>query len=671
MIHWLFQLLSRYAGSAMLVSLVLVAIFASQIRAPQYAGSISDEVTTLSPALLAAEEVAAARGDQKTLLVIVDASEEPIRETLDRLDALSKSLEAAGIPAEVRSLNVLRDQLFVFGLDPTDSIFDLLRSLRDTGHELSLVSRSARSYSVAVAVAGHQEADALSALLGLDFGGTGSEVLAGAGLEIGVASGLRRDLRILIPGIVFVMLATIWTAFRQWRALILPAYASVASAIVTFGVLSMLGVTINLVTLLALPIVLIVALANSCHFLARVDRVGGDRDSAVHRALSLVAVPYLVSCLTTAVALASLSFNVIDPIQDLGYVTSTSLLSSFVLILLAAPWSLRWYLGASVRPPSRLYHAVSAFLHRWRRYIAAALVAGAVAGLLAAPSVKIQSDPRIFFPDHADFTRAFEKFEDQFYVFAPLRVLIRSADDTGINVEMLQFASSLRTDLDAMDGVIRTSMGPAAGDRGFLITAYVADDTVEKSLAGHVAGVAEAFQGTYRLVQSSSMMVYETIDGMAMASLGESLGISVLIIFGVILLLFHSVRVLLSSVIANAVPLLAILAAVWAVNDPLNLVTAFVFLVALGVIVDDTIHILWRDRDGEALSGSSIEYSVILSTVMLCLGLLLCQLSNFPTTRQFAAYCALALTGAVISDLTVLPALLRYQGWKRLARSSR
>jgi predicted RND superfamily exporter protein len=44
---------------------------------------------------------------------------------------------------------------------------------------------------------------------------------------------------------------------------------------------------------------------------------------------------------------------------------------------------------------------------------------------------------------------------------------------------------------------------------------------------------------------------------------------------------------------------------------------------------------------------------------MLCLGLLLCQLSDFPTTRLFAAYCALALLAAVISNLTVLPLLLR------------
>ena len=95
------------------------------------------------------------------------------------------------------------------------------------------------------------------------------------------------------------------------------------------------------------------------------------------------------------------------------------------------------------------------------------------------------------------------------------------------------------------------------------------------------------------------------------------------------------------------------------IGKPLNLVTVFVFLVALGVIVDDAIHILFSRGAGDVLTGSSIEFSVLLSTAMLCLGLLLCQLSDFPTTREFAAYCALALVGAVVSNLTVLPSALR------------
>ena len=128
-----------------------------------------------------------------------------------------------------------------------------------------------------------------------------------------------------------------------------------------------------------------------------------------------------------------------------------------------------------------------------------------------------------------------------------------------------------------------------------------------------------------------------------------------------------SAATLIATVVANGVPLLIVFGAVWLAGDPLNLVTAFVFLVALGVIVDDTIHILYRHHDGESLSGSSIEYSVVISTIMLCAGLMLCQMSDFPTTRQFASYCALALTGAVASDLTLLPAMLGWR-WRAICR---
>ena len=161
------------------------------------------------------------------------------------------------------------------------------------------------------------------------------------------------------------------------------------------------------------------------------------------------------------------------------------------------------------------------------------------------------------------------------------------------------------------------------------------------------------------LVYSNAALVYSDIDRQAMASLLRSLVWSIALIFGAIAILFRSLRALLAALLANAVPLMLVCGAVWLIGNPLNLVTVFVFLVALGVIVDDSIHILFWRASGDTVSGSSIEFSVLLSTFMLCLGLLLCQLSDFPTTRLFAAYCALALLAAVISNLTVLPLLLR------------
>jgi predicted RND superfamily exporter protein len=198
--------------------------------------------------------------------------------------------------------------------------------------------------------------------------------------------------------------------------------------------------------------------------------------------------------------------------------------------------------------------------------------------------------------------------------------------------------------------------GAVNADNSYVITALLDAEgrlTSTLSLVDRLTAV-----DNISAVYSNASLVYESIDRQAMESLLRSLGWSVALIFGAILIVFRSLRALVSAMLANAVPLFLVCGAVWLVGSPLNLVTVFVFLVALGVVVDDSIHLLFWRASGDALSGSSIEFSVLLSTAVLCLGLLLWQLSAFPTTRQFAAYCGLALVAAVISNLSVLPFFL-------------
>jgi predicted RND superfamily exporter protein len=422
-----------------------------------------------------------------------------------------------------------------------------------------------------------------------------------------------------------------------------------------------MGVTINLVTLIALPVVLIVGLANSCHFLAKSSaqaRQGGGRDVVVRATLQRVGPPFFYSTLTTAIALASLGFNELPPIANLGLLSAAALILVFFLVLLAAPLLLRQYLSGATggRRESGLFGALSRRLAAWRAPISALLILAMLGGAFCVPFLTVKSEPRAFIPDNAPFSSALNLFEDEFYVFSPLRVLVDvSGDDRLLG---LRTAGVVREALSDHDGVRRVSMQPAVGSHNaYVLSALLADtgslDSVRSLLDSY------AVRGGLELSYSNAELVYGDIDHQAMESLLRSLGWSIALIFGAIVILFRSLRALLAALIANTVPLMLVCGAVWLIGNPLNLVTVFVFLVALGVIVDDSIHILFWRASGDTVSGSSIEFSVLLSTFMLCLGLLLCQLSDFPTTRLFAAYCALAMLAAVISNLTVLPQLLR------------
>lgn len=656
--QWLLLLMVRHRSAAALLALAIIFLLGAQVRPPVFAGSMIDEIDAGNPVLERAALVSAARGNAETIVVLIDPGNSSIGATIAALKALRAELEQISPEVSLRSLESLIGQMIVYGLGPDDTARELLVALREDVAS-TIVSRDARLFA-AIVLAPADVDDSVVAFLDQYVPGGGLAqvgVLAGAALERDVAAGLRADLRKLIPLIVVSMLAVLWAAFGHWRALLLPVFATVASTVVVFSLLSFAEMTINLVTLLALPIVLIVALANSCHFLAKSSaalETTSERAAAVADTLHKVSVPYLISCLTTAVALASLAFNDIGPIRDLGILASLALGVSFILIIMAAPWTLFHYLGAPGAPmrETRIYRGFSAGVARWRRSLSVGFLAVAAAGAAVAPALEVHSDARVFFPDSGAFTGAFTLFEDSFYAFSPVRAVVRGSDPGAAAIDTLRYAGGLRDRLSEAPGVLEVLLAPAVTGGSFLLTAML-DDAAAAD--GVVALLEDAPAPGFEVVYSSPQLVYEAIDQQALASLSESLGVSVLIILGSIVLLFRSALILAATIVANLVPLLLVCLAIWAMGEPLNLVTAFVFLVALGVIVDDTIHLLYRRRLGEPISGSSIEFSVVLTTIMLCTGLLLCQLSDFPTTRQFAAYFALALSTAVLSDLTILP----------------
>lgn len=629
-----------------------------------------DQLSGSNDRLEIARRISAATGDESTIAMIKTPGDVTIADAFADLAVLRGQLTALDGRIRVRSIDDARAQLFIYDLNTSAAVAELLSALHDTPQAATIINSAASRFLVVINLPEPLEDTVLeivSAHIAAEHGEK-TIVLAAAQLEADVVAGLGKDLRLLIPVIVAITMVALYIAFGHWRALLLPLFASVASTVVTFALFSALVVTINLVTLIALPVVLIVGLANSCHFLAAssAEPVSGAAvASAVRTTMQRVGPPFFFSTLTTSIALASLGFNELPPIANLGLLSAAALLVVFLLVLLVAPLLLRWYLTGPARSwrESVLFAGLSHRLAVWRAPISALLLLAMLGGAVSVPLLSVKSDPRAFIPDGAPFSSALQLFETEFYVFSPLQVLVSVDVDDAL--EGLRRAGAIRASLAQHPGVRRITMQPASNlENAYVLNALLANNGVLAAVRTTLD--AHAAESRIALVYSNAELVYGDIDRQTTESLLRSLGWSIALIFGAILFVFRSLRALLSTMVANAVPLMLVCGVVWLIGNPLNLVTVFVFLVALGVIVDDSIHVLFWRAAGDSVSGSSIEFSVLLSTFMLCLGLLLCQLSDFPTTRLFAAYCALALVAAVISNLTVLPLLLR-QG---LSRSS-
>tara|TARA_R110002049_G_scaffold72490_7_gene187503 strand:- start:58896 stop:61241 length:2346 start_codon:yes stop_codon:yes gene_type:complete len=155
--------------------------------------------------------------------------------------------------------------------------------------------------------------------------------------------------------------------------------------------------------------------------------------------------------------------------------------------------------------------------------------------------------------------------------------------------------------------------------------------------------------------------------------LAYSLGMASLIIFGVMTIVYRSVRLGLISLIPNIFPLAATGALLFCVGQHLEIVSVCAFTVCLGIAVDDTIHFLTRyreqlaDKNPDAADSQrsairnafvGVGSALIMTTAVLVIGFGTALTSDARDHRIFAAMGMLTISTALLADLLFLPALL-------------
>lgn len=174
-------------------------------------------------------------------------------------------------------------------------------------------------------------------------------------------------------------------------------------------------------------------------------------------------------------------------------------------------------------------------------------------------------------------------------------------------------------------------------------------------------------KGASFVVTGTAAASYHGVNRLA-EDLRWSILTAFVIIFGVIVVIFRSLRIGLLAVLPNAVPLVLGYGLLGLLGWRLEPGPAVVFTVALGIAVDDTIHLLARTME-EQSQGRSLEEAVreaivrsgrpvIITTVILAAGFGVNALSHFPTNARVGALGAFVLLCALLGDLFVLPAML-------------
>ena len=149
----------------------------------------------------------------------------------------------------------------------------------------------------------------------------------------------------------------------------------------------------------------------------------------------------------------------------------------------------------------------------------------------------------------------------------------------------------------------------------------------------------------------------------------RSLGLTVAAIAVVLCVVLGSLRAGLVALVPTVLPVVVCLGAMGWTGIPVNMTTAMMLSVTLGIAVDDVVHYLWRFREALDQTGdydaavrvahAGVGRACVFTTVVIAGGFWILTLSNFLPTAYFGGLLGFTMCGALAADLILLPALLR------------
>jgi predicted RND superfamily exporter protein len=135
---------------------------------------------------------------------------------------------------------------------------------------------------------------------------------------------LSSEVAWMLPAILGLVALVLAVSVRSVRGVVLPLAAIVCGLIWTLGTLALLDRQLNLVTIVVPALILTVGFTYALHvvadYYAEISADHGiDSREAVRRTLDAVAVPVLITGITTAAGFVSLTLNPIPAVRQFGF----------------------------------------------------------------------------------------------------------------------------------------------------------------------------------------------------------------------------------------------------------------------------------------------------------------------------------------------------------------
>ena len=554
---------------------------------------------------------------------------------------------------------------------------------------------------------------------------TGVSMLNNAFAETGM-----QDAATLMPLMFLVIFALTWLIIRSLSATLATLSVIILSTMVAMGMAGAFGVKLTPIAMSAPIVILTLAIADSIHILLSLRgllRDGMDKVDAIVEAVRVNFLPVTITSLTTIVGFLSLNFSDSPPYWHLGNITAAGIFAAWAysLTLLPALISLLPYRvkeAAGSEWSVRAMNRVAEFVIRRYRGLLVGVGLPTLALIAFIPTLSFNDQWVQYFDERIEFRVDSDAVEDYFGLY-PIEYSIPAAGPGGISepeylANLERFTDYLReqphvTHVYSLSDIMkRLNRNMHADDDGYyripgdrdlsaqylllyeLSLPYGLDLNdrlnVDKSATRVTATMDRAtsletrefFADVDAWMQdnlpsymhakpTSAAVMFTYISERNMKNMVTGTLVAVAAIALIMMFALQSGRLGLLSMVPNGLPILTTFGAWALLVGEVGFSVATVASISLGIIVDDTVHLLSkyvRARNERLLSvEDSIRYAfrnvgvaIVVNTIILAAGFLVMTTSAFKMNVDLGLMTILSIAGALILDFLFLPAMLLF-----------
>lgn len=529
-----------------------------------------------------------------------------------------------------------------------------------------------------------------------------------------------QDLRVFSIAAFVLVLVTLGVVFRRPAPVLFALLVAGSATVCTLGVASAFRIPTTLVTQMVVILVMVLSVATCVHLAVAEDEEFCrapfyDWRERGRRVLTRMAAPCTAVIVTTATGFGAVSISSIRPVRIFGLLMVLGLALSLIYALVVLPSMARIRAPADrANPPEalpRILRRLGSWVaaNRWRVIGGFTVVAAGFA--VSLPWLKFESDFVKNFRPESEVRQSYEFIESNLSPTGSMEVVVRRRDGGTVvsadcvaklreageqavaTFEPVKKALTLadmltlgvgRTpsttiEIDARLALVRGLFGEQM-IRTFLNASATASRinlrvsegiSVQQKLdmADDVARMAaDVFGAEYDIEVTGLYPFYASLVADLWTDQFRSLGITIPAVLLVLIVVLRSFKAGLVAMIPTTLPVLFCLGAMGWTGIPVNMTTATMLSVTVGIAVDDAVHYLWRFRSALRETGDynmalrdaqgSVGQACVFTTVVIAGGFWILTLSRFLPTAYFGGLLGFTMCWALATDLVLLPALI-------------